>query len=329
MVKQRLVNVLCFLCYWLGIDRLFYFLNRRAKRIITFHNILPDDLFRRSVANGVSNSLGEFELIVNECARRYKFSTDLFDTKTVTITFDDGYRNQYTTAFKYLCKRGIPAYLFVSGGILSPRGGRPAGDCALLIDKLLHLVSEAPIECIPGGDRLQYWVGDVWPRFMADGKSRGRDLFDDLTRKYPYEKILESLPEAYVRERLTGIELVELDEMRKAGWKIGWHTKSHYPLSKLDDLELDDELATDSVFRDECFSYPYGNLVEVGEMAITKVRDLGYPCAVSDATKEGEPYSRWFLPRFALEPEKYRLHFELSGLKHFIKFRKLLPKVAM
>ena len=87
-------------------------------------------------------------------------------------------------------------------------------------------------------------------------------------------------------------------------------------------------MATDSVFRDECFSYPYGNLVEVGEMAINKVRALGYPCAVSDATKEGEPYSRWFLPRFALEPEKYRLHFELSGLKHFIKFRKLLPKVA-
>ena len=26
---------------------------------------------------------------------------------------------------------------------------------------------------------------------------------------------------------------------------------------------------------------------------------------------------------------KYQLHFELSGLKHFIKFRRLLPKVAM
>ena len=327
-MKCKLVSVLCFFCYWLGIDELFYFLNRKAKRIITFHNILPDDMFRRGVANGVSNSLSEFELIVNECAKRYEFSTDLFDSRTLTITFDDGYRNQYTTAFKYLHRRSIPAYLFVSGGILPPSRNCPAGDKSLVIDKLLHWVAEAPIEFIPGGDRLGYWIEEVWPRFIADNGGKGLNLLDELTKRYSYERIVENLPDNYVCERLTGIESTELDEMRKSGWKIGWHTKSHYPLSKLNNAELESEVASDAAFRDECFSYPYGNLVEVGQDAIAMVRDLGYPCGVSDATKDGEPYSKWFLPRFALLPNKYRLHFDLSGIEHFIKFRKLLPKVA-
>ena len=324
---KRFVNrVVAWLAYWGGVDALFYWLNRRAKRIITFHNVLPDEMFRRSVANGVSNSLGEFELIVDECARRFGFSTDLFDAKTMTITFDDGYRNQYTTAFKALQRRGIPAYLFVSGNLLSksPR----SGDC-LLIDKLLHWVSEAPIELIPSGDRLKYWVNEIWPGFVADSESKGNELFAKLCAKYPYEKIVESLPAAYVRERLTGMSEVEVDEMRKAGWKMGWHTRTHYPLSKLNDGDLAEELASPKEFRDVCFSYPYGNLVEVGQKAIDKVRELGYPCAVSDATKDGEPYSRWFLPRFALLPDKYQIHFELSGFKHFLKHGRLLPKVGV
>lgn len=315
------------MAYWSGVDALFYWLNRKAKRIVTFHNVLPDEMFRRSVANGVSNSLSEFEAIVDECAKRFRFSTDLFDAKTMTITFDDGYRNQYTTAFKALQKRGIQAYLFVSGGLLANGSQGARSEEPLLIDKLLHWVSEAPVEYIPGGNRLQYWVKEVWPGFMADSASKGKDLFAKLCAKYPYEKIVAALAAEYVGERLAGISDEELDEMRNAGWRIGWHTRTHYPLSRLNETDLAEELDSPAEFRDVCFSYPYGNLVEVGQNAIDKVRELGYPCAVSDATKEGEPYSPWFLPRFALMPGKYQLHLELSGFKHFLKYRSLLPKV--
>lgn len=317
-MKQTIGKIVAFLAYWTGMDALFYWLNRRAKRIITFHNILPDEMFREGVANGVSNRLSEFERIVNECGKRFKFSTDLFDARTLTITFDDGYRNQYTTAFKTLREKGIPAYLFVSGDV----------DKVLTIDKLLHWVAEAPKEFIPGGDRLQYWIKDIWPRFMADAERRGMSVFESLDAVYPYEKIVADMPEDYRRERLSDIKPEELDEMRQAGWKIGWHTKTHYPLSRIPVSKLEDELTSTDEFRDVCFSYPYGNLVEVGEAAIEKVQQLGYPCAVSDATKEGEPYSRWFLPRFALLPDKYQLHFDLSGFKHFLKHRSLLPKAS-
>ena len=48
-VAMRIVVVLG---YWLGIDRLFYFLNRQAKRIIVFHNVLPDEIMEKERTSG-------------------------------------------------------------------------------------------------------------------------------------------------------------------------------------------------------------------------------------------------------------------------------------
>lgn len=314
-MRHLVVEILAFLAYWLGLDAFFYWLNRRAKRIVTFHNVLPDGLWRGGLANAVSNRLPDFVRIVEECRRRFPISTDLLDPKTLTIAFDDGYRNQYTVAFRELQKMGIPAYVFVSGDVLDGRG--------LLIDRLLHWVADVPIEYIPGGDRFRYWVDEVWPKFMADAKSKGETVFAELNAKQPYEKVLAALPENYQRERLGPIRDEELDEMRAAGWKVGWHTKSHYPLAKLDQETLSEELSSPPEYRSVCFSYPYGNWVEVGEAAIQAVEKLGYPCAVSN-TNEAIP-SKFFLPRMTLSANKYLLHFELSGLKYFIKHRKLLP----
>lgn len=324
-MKSRLVSCICFLSYWLGIDELFYFLNRKAKRIITFHNILPDQLFRPGVANGVSHSLSSFESIINQCAKRYEFSTNLLDSKTLTVTFDDGYRNQYTTAFKYLHEHGIPAYLFVSGDILPPSRKCPLGDSALLIDKLLHWVSEVPIEYIPGGNRLKYWVDGLWPRFIADVKCKGQNLFDELNKCYPYEKIVENLSSSYVRERLAGIESFELAEMRKSGWRVGWHAKSHYPLSLLPEDVIREELDAEVAYKSVALSYPYGDTCLVDERVLNIARELGYPCAVSNQPLQNCLTGLYFMLRMTLSSNKYRLHFQLSGLEHFLKTRKLLP----
>ena len=316
-MKTKIINVIAFAAYWLGIDALFYWLNRKAKRILTFHNVLPDPMFRDGVANGVSNRLSDFIRIVDECGKKFRFSADLFDAETLTITFDDGYRNQYTTAFKALQKRGIPAYLFVSRDV---EGG-------LVIDKLLHWVADAPIEYIPYGDRLGYWVHEIWPQFVSDVSNRGNGVLSALCEKFPYEKIVNDLPFDYVRERLSGITSGELDEMRDAGWMIGWHTKSHYPLAKLSETELRQELDSPVEFRNVCLSYPYGNPVEVGSAAIKIAEEIGYPCAVLNTNDVAKKCSRYFLPRMSLMPGKYRLHFQLSGFEYFIKHRRLLPVV--
>lgn len=313
-MKRRLVHLLAVVCYFCGLDALFYALNRRAKRIVTFHNVLRDELFRPGLANGVSNRLSEFAHIVDECAKRFPISNDLFDPKTLTITFDDGYRNQYTTAFKHLKAKGFPAILFLAGD-LSPNEGK-----ALSVDLLLHQVAEAPIEMIPGGNRLAYWMTTVWPKFVREARRRGAaSAFDGVA-------FCPDLPADYVRERLGTISAAELDEMRASGWQIGWHTKSHVPLAALDEASVRAELDSPSVYRAVCLSYPFGNPEEVGDLAPRLAAELGYPCAVSNTnTAPANAASRYFLPRLALPADAYELHFELSGLKFFFKNRRLLP----
>lgn len=97
-----MTQVVAIVCYYLGIDALFYWLNRKTKRIVMFHNVLKDDLWRSGVANGVSSSASVFTKTIEECSKRFGFSLDLEDPKTLTITFDDGYANQYTTAYPIL-----------------------------------------------------------------------------------------------------------------------------------------------------------------------------------------------------------------------------------
>ena len=215
-------------------------------------------------------------------------------------------------------KLGIPAYLFVAGDVLV--------DKAWLIDKLLHWVAEAPIEYIPGGDRLQYWIHDIWPRYIADSDRKGISVFESLDAIYPYEKMFANLPEDYRCQRFSGISLEELNEMHEAGWKIGWHTKSHYLLARLSDDALNEELDSPEEFRQVCLSYPYGNPVGVGEMAVKLSKTLRYPCAVSN--NNSVTTSLHFLPRMALSPNKYRQHFQLSGFEHFIKHGRLLSEVS-
>lgn len=325
-MKHRLVHFLAVVCYWCGVDALFYALNRRAKRIVTFHNVLPDELFRPGLANGVSNRLSEFKQIVGECQKRFTISNDLFDPMTLTITFDDGYRNQYTTAFKYLREKGVPAILFVAGD-LAPACESRGEDApttkttGLFIDLLLHWVAEMPLEQIPGGDRLAYWMTVVWPHFVSnDSTLPSRDVL---------QKEVMKLSADYRHERLNGIFPAELDEMRAAGWQIGWHTWSHVPLASLDEAGVRAELTSPSAYRAVCLSYPFGNPEEVGDLAPRLAAELGYPCAVSNTNTASEnAASRYFLPRLALPADKYDLHFELSGLKFFLKNRRLLPGVS-
>ena len=136
-MKAKILHTIAKMAYYCGLIEFFYWLNRNAKRILTFHNVLPDRLFRGGVANGVSGCESDFLAIVGECARRFPFSLDLADPKSLTLTFDDGYRNQYSVAFARLRELGIPAYLFVAGDLL----GRGAG---LTIDKLTHWVDNVP-----------------------------------------------------------------------------------------------------------------------------------------------------------------------------------------
>ena len=304
-----------------GVTNLFYVFNSKFKRILTFHNVLPDGLFEQNVANGVSCSASTFRKTIKMLSERWNFSTDLCDPRTITITFDDGYLNQYEIAAEILKEEGdIPAYIFPAGDVLDGK--------MLVVDQLLHWASYVPSEILREkgyANGTELWVKEIWPRFNEDAQRLGMGVWQELNSVYPFEKIFIGLSSEYNRLRLSGISQQQLKELRERGWKVGWHTQSHYPLSRLSIVEKRREMTPPVDMQGEVFSFPYGETASVDLEAVQLAEELGFPAAVSNTTVRSPLTGRYFLPRMSASSDKYLHDFELSGLKHFLKFRRLLP----
>lgn len=335
-MKTRLIAKIC--CF-LQLHRLAYFLNRNRKRIITFHNVLDDDVFVDDVANGVSTSLSDFKIIIDEIGNRFAFSLDLDDASTVTVTFDDGYNNQAEIAASYLIAKNIPAYLFISGQLIVDNDKVETEP--LTIDKLLHWVSHVP----PGMYDLRFddkiipvainddnrnivWGNIIWPLFTKDTAAKGENVFNALNEAYSYTDILKCLSPKYVKQRLTGVTPRQIKRLKDAGWQIGWHTYSHYPVSRLQSEDSRKaELTPHPLCDSKTFSFPYGGLNDVDEESLDILKQSGFTSAVSNINYGNSELGNWYRSRMSLSPDSVLLHFELSGLKYMLKYRKLLPKI--
>lgn len=335
---MSITKLVASVCYYLQLHKIAYFLNRRRKRILTFHNVLTDDVFDDTVANGVSCSFSQFKFIIDEVSKYFDFSLDLNDPKTVTVTFDDGYQNQVNVAAPYLYSKRIPAYLFVSGQLIYMSDINEKKYNPLTIDLLLHWVSYVPNgiynACLNGinkeieifsDNRLKVWSSIIWPAFMEDSKMKGFSLLNALDKAYPINRIIEALPLKYVKQRLSGISVAQIGDLTKYGWQVGWHTYSHYPLSKLSSEEKIKELTPNEYIESKVLSFPYGGPMEVDEECLSIAQKLGYSAAVSNVNVVSRMTGEWFRSRMALNPDPVMLHFELSGLKYLIKYRRLLP----
>ena len=333
-MKQGLQYIVAFLSYWLGLSDIFYAINKKAKRVITFHNVIPDNLCPPSMVDSTVCTESSFRRILAEIRTRFRVSNDLADTQSVTLTFDDGYLNQYEIASRVLDQMGnLPAALFVSGA----NRDNTNPNKALVVDLLLLWVNFArPGKYSIAGKTFELtssnrhltWVSILRPAFVADVDSGGENVLKELSSQCSVALILGSLSPEYVRLRYTGVSSTQIDELRKRGWRVGWHTRKHFPLKALSMERKRDELTPDQDMNGEWFSYPYGESMSVGDADLKMVEKSGYPCAFSNINYDTELRGRFFLPRMGLKEDRYLLHYELSGLKHFLKHFGLLPRIT-
>lgn len=327
--RLQTAKIISVVGYYFGLDSFFYWINRGRKRIVNFHNVLPDALYLNDVANGVSCPERDFKKVVDEIAKKFTFSTELFDRTAVTLTFDDGYLNQYEVAARILKERGIPAMLFGSGDALEAR--KPSE--ALIVDQLLFWTAYAPEDALRkewsdwDGNRRSFWVRHLRPAYAYDACAKGRTVWSRLNEVYPFENIYSSLDPEYVRLRMTGLSPEKREDLRSHGWRIGWHTKSHYPLSGLNRDEAKAEIEAPQEFQAEVFSFPYGETMSVSGRDVKIAESCGYPCAVSNIENPTKLDGRYFIPRMTLPADKVMLHFKLSGFKYFLDNLRLLPRI--
>lgn len=334
-MKRHLVYLIAVLAYYTGIVSLFYRLNRRTKRIITFHNVLPEGILPDGKKIGIVDTEIEFRHKIREICRRFQISNDFADSETATITFDDGYHNQWETVGKVLNEEGkIPAVVFISGKLF----GCDNSSGALVIDKLMHWVELAPAgkymlsgsanRCfdLTDDNRREIWQNLIWKEFRKDSGRKGEQLLACLDEQYSMDEIFRQCDKQYLRLRLTGINRQDIESMRQVGWQVGWHSYSHYPLSMLSMTDLHSEFASAPEFMLQVpMSFPYGEMESVNHTVIDCCKKAGFPAAVSNLPDPTLLSGKYFLPRFTLDSNRYILHFELSGFKYFLRSGHLLP----
>jgi peptidoglycan/xylan/chitin deacetylase (PgdA/CDA1 family) len=213
----------------------------------------------------------KFEVVSLDEIFRMKRENHQPARKTIAITFDDGYENNYSSAFPLLKKHNLPATFFVSSFCLSDP------EAILWADLVDILREEVPdIEIRHGGyifrRQGRYHLVDAGKKrilieYVKGMNKRERDAFlAYLYSAFPVEKILKSAdPSSY---RL--MSRSQVAEIAASGLvEIGSHSHSHFNLANIPAAEAKAEIETSQkLLAETCgtlirsIAYPDGNYNE-------------------------------------------------------------------
>jgi peptidoglycan/xylan/chitin deacetylase (PgdA/CDA1 family) len=182
------------------------------------------------------------------------------------LTFDDGWRDTYTTAYPLLRKFGMPAVVFVATGVVGSKGGfweeqlRKAvrlsasdvqatskeSDLEIMIERLAHMPAE----------KRQAFLAKLLPAAGSNGSADATDRMSSWS---------------------------QVIEMSRDGVEIGAHSVSHPLLTYERGATLQRELSACKAALENAvgkpvraFAYPYGDW---DERVRRRVEQSGYDCA--------------------------------------------------
>lgn len=227
--------------------------------------------------------------------------------RTVLITFDDGYDDNYRVAFPILRELGMSAMFFVSTGHIE--SGLP-----YKYDWLVHMVLAAPQDHIelPA-------LGERWslPSSLHERRSVAARLIDRMKAldAHAQDALVEHLERTLRMPRTFDpdcrpMRWDDLRDMQRAGMEVGSHGVYHRMLAKLPVAEMRAEVfgSKADIERElqvsaDVISYPVGSRDAYGPDVEQAVQDAGYRlgCSYSTGTARLQPDIRYALPRLPVE----------------------------
>ena len=277
--------------------------------ILIYHRVLPNfDPFR-----SLEITKSEFIWQMNLVAKNFnaytlseainRLHSGCLPSRSICITFDDGYADNYEIALPILQYFKIPATFFIASGFLD--GGRMWNDSVIEIirvcrDGVLNLSDHSlGIHAIKSTETRRKAVREILSKakyLPPDERKRAvASIVDwaDSKLKLPGNLMMTS-------EQVQG--------MHKAGMEIGAHTVNHPILERISVEESESEIKSSREQLEalvgqqqvKVFAYPNGQPEKDYRQAdVEVVRKLGFDAAVS--TKWGVSTTdtdRWQLPRF-------------------------------
>lgn len=275
--------------------------------ILTYHRVLaaPDPLFPDEIDAAVFDlqlrALKRFFNVVPLAEAIERLRERRLPARAVSITFDDGYRDNHDVAMPVLARHGLPATLFLSTGYLD--GG------IFWNDVVIESVRRAGADSLDLGD---VGLGEWRVRSPEEKRTAITALIRDLKYRPSAERanLVAAIADA-ARVDLPSdlmLEARHLDAMMRSGFELGAHTVSHPILTSLEDVDAEREIAQS---RDDIesltgraprlFAYPNGRYHrDFGDREVGMVSNLGFDAAVSTDWGVATPGSPLFrLPRFS------------------------------
>jgi len=287
--KVALKTVLAKVFVALGGEHVARWLASPSLTIIAYHRVLPDDATGILPYIGVKQ--GSFRDQLDFFDKHYeivslsdginRLKTRNVDRPLLTITFDDGYRDNLTLALPPLREFGYSATVFVTT------------DCV-----------EHGLPLWPDQIRSAVYTGNIDNRIIADG-AEFRIPDDELGRielvktLIAYAKTLSltertlflaSLPEESLDIASEQIMLSWQDVRTLAanGITIGSHTNTHPILSLLPNADADREIGSSRAVIEEhlsnrcdLFAYPNGTVSDFTDEHVSQLKKAGYSGAVT------------------------------------------------
>jgi peptidoglycan/xylan/chitin deacetylase (PgdA/CDA1 family) len=226
----------------------------------------------------------------------------------LVVTFDDGHLDNYTHAFPVAKALGVPFTVFLSTDYIGSTKMFWFDRVALLLYAApagtLNLRSVAFEVHLEGIDSRRAAAGRLLSVMKQQHDRVRRECLDELEQAVPRECF------AHLEPQRAAMTWDQVREMSAAGYEFGSHTVTHPILSRLDDVDIERELAESrQVIRSQTgqaadvLAYPVGKIGAYDERVIAIAKSCGYKLGISyeSGTNHLHAADRFALRRLAVE----------------------------
>jgi len=323
--------------------------DRNALRILAYHRVLSPDTARPgggmagfAFDDGVISASTEgfyrqmsyvqrnFNVVSFKDIYAAERQAGALPPRPLIVTFDDGYRDNYTNAFPVLKELGVPATIFVATSHMGSKSlfwWDLVAYCINTTERTDLTLDEISGHALPLGTSCERRVAIArvlaWVKMVPE-KTKAR-----FVRDLPAALGVEIPPDLSVAMHLSWDEI---REMADCGIEFGSHAVSHPVLSKVDDDQLEREVVDSKAALQRelgkeaiVFSYPVGGQGNFDARTRAAVIRAGYKYAVSYIEGVGRTVDldRYAMPRIHVEADH-----SLNRFRANLRFPSLMLRSA-
>lgn len=332
--RRLLRRALIALGYRVGLCALFDRLNRYAARVLTYHGICDDGCL---IATGTDIEESVFRNHIAWLSSRYRLvAADAAGQapNTIAVSFDDGLGSDFDKAAPVLEACGAPGTFFVCADLAA---GDPPGtwhDLAFLVRLYRDLSGGADL-AVARDDALAFAAAlerEVREKRLIDPyalleQRLGGDVYRDFA----------AAADRFGYARFRAMTAAEILTLHQRGHRIGSHSRRHrilaflaaVPDALLADLHESRVTLSGLVGSPiDLLAYPYGGAADVGQQVENAARDAGYRLAFYNSVSARNDSHRMGRLQVPTRAHKAELYAVSSGLIHFLKTGRLLPRAV-